>query len=729
MLKYRVLVIAFLLSHYSLSAQLPNGSTAPDFTVNDINGNGFSLYSAMAGGKSTCVEFFKTSCTFCWHFHNSGVLHDVQSNLGYTTAVVMLEADLNTNVECFYGPNNCNDYTFGNWVAGANYQQVNLEPGNGEQIPGEYNFAYYPTLYVISPDYRTWLIDARTYQNYYNWIIHSFSLDATSTVSNSDCGDNGKIILNVTGGYSLLKYKWSNGAKTKDITNIPGGTYSVTVTDANGYFKSFGPWVVNGPVKRTTIINQNVTHNKCYGEQQGKIAINLDYGTAPYSYNWSNFEKTNPLLNLTAGDYKVTITDANNCNIVQTYVITEPNPITATLVKKDETCDEQNGSISIQAKGGVQPYEYVLGTKRQTTDQFINLTGGTYDVSIIDKNLCEKKQSITLSATHSPTIKLNTRDRINCVKDTALLNTSNGSSKGSEFSYHWSTKNGIIIGKINSLEVQAVRGGTYYFKITNTVNHCESNDSVIVDDIRYFPKISALNDASLDCNHIVKTLIGNTSDTGVQYYWTKLDDPFLDTSRMIQVSEAGKYVFNVKDTFSQCISKDTVDIVAYSELLLAGHHIVNINSSTPSGSIDIDIQGGRSPYRFEWSHGATSQQVKDLKAGIYFVKVIDANDCENTFGPFEVGALTSTNSTEKTEPFKLLPNPASSEIEITNKTSVSGHYLAGIYSLEQKLIKEFIIHTTRKNKVDLTGIPNGIYLIRILKDGATVQIQKLIIHK
>lgn len=69
-------------------------------------------------------------------------------------------------------------------------------------------------------------------------------------------------------------------------------------------------------------------------EKQGKIAINLDYGTPPYSYNWSNFEKTNPLLNLTAGDYKVTITDANNCNIIQTYVITEPNPITATLLKK-----------------------------------------------------------------------------------------------------------------------------------------------------------------------------------------------------------------------------------------------------------------------------------------------------------------------------------------------------------------------------------------------------------
>jgi hypothetical protein len=440
-------------------------------------------------------------------------------------------------------------------------------------------------------------------------------------------------------------------------------------------------------------------------------------------------KKTNPLLNLTAGDYKVTITDANNCNIIQTYVITEPNPITATLLKKDETCDEQNGSISIQAKGGVQPYEYVLGTKRQTTDQFINLIGGTYDVSIIDKNLCEKKQSITLSATHSPTLKLNTRDRINCVKDTAHLDASNGSSKGSEFSYHWSTKNGIIIGKINSLEVQTVKGGTYYFKITNTVNHCESNDSVIVDDIRYFPNVNASGDGYLDCKHIVKTLIGNTSDTGVHYYWTKLDDPFLDTSRMIQVSEVGKYVFNVKDTFSQCISKDTVDIIEYKEVILVGHHIINNNSSTPSGSIDIEIQGGRPPYRFEWSHGATSQQVKELKAGIYFVKVIDANDCEITFGPFEVGALTSTNSIEKIEPFILIPNPASSEIEITNKTSVSGHYLVGIYSLEQKLIKEFTIHTTRKNKVDLTGIPNGIYLIRILKDGATVQIQKLIIHK
>ena len=164
-------------------------------------------------------------------------------------------------------------------------------------------------------------------------------------------------------------------------------------------------------------------------------------------------------------------------------------------------------------------------------------------------------------------------------------------------------------------------------------------------------------------------------------------------------------------------------------MLLAGHHIVNNNSSTPSGSIDIEIQGGRPPYRFEWSHGATSQQVKELKAGIYFVKVIDANDCEITFGPFEVGALTSTNSIEKIEPFILIPNPASSEIEITNKTSVSGNYAGYFYSIEQKLIKEIIINSTSRNKVDLTNIPNGIYIIRILKDGDPVQVQKLIINK
>jgi hypothetical protein len=40
-----------------LSAQLPDGSPAPDFAITDINGNGYSLYAAMSGGKSACIDF------------------------------------------------------------------------------------------------------------------------------------------------------------------------------------------------------------------------------------------------------------------------------------------------------------------------------------------------------------------------------------------------------------------------------------------------------------------------------------------------------------------------------------------------------------------------------------------------------------------------------------------------------------------------------------------------
>ncbi|MFN8332195.1 MAG: hypothetical protein U0T81_13440 [Saprospiraceae bacterium] len=75
---------------------------------------------------------------------------------------------------------------------------------------------------VISPDFRVWNIVNRSYQEYCDWIVQSFSLNAIATVTNSACGDNGSIIMDVT-GYNTKSYKWSSGETTKkDWSIFPG---------------------------------------------------------------------------------------------------------------------------------------------------------------------------------------------------------------------------------------------------------------------------------------------------------------------------------------------------------------------------------------------------------------------------------------------------------------------------------------------------------------------------
>ncbi len=611
---FNLILLIFVSNH--LAAQLPDGSPAPDFAITDINGNGYSLYAAMSGGKSACIDFFATWCGPCWSFHSSHVLRDVQTNLGYTTSVVMMEADFATNTPCFYGPSGCTGRgTQGNWVSGVNYPQADLGPGNGETVAYEYNVTYYPTLYVISPDFRTWEIGDRSYQNYYNWIINSFTLNATGSVTHSPCGDDGKVVLNVTGGFGSLKYKWSNGAVTKDLINIPGGTYSVTVTDLNGYFESYGPWTVNGPNKRVDIVSQSITHVKCFGESTGKIVIGVNYGTPGYTYNWSNGNNTNIISNVFAGNYSVTVTDASSCTVVKTYIITEPSLLTAKFLTYNETCDGQNGYIATSATGGVPPYSYDRGNGKQSNAVFSKLKQGTYTVTVTDKNNCSLSQTLYINGTHKPVVKPGVSTPLICGRDTIFFDASIGSSSGNEFIYTWTTRNGAIIGDFNSTAIKVAKPGTYNLKIENTVDHCENSDSVIVKDLRKYPDVLATGDGHVNCYEPDRILEGKTNALAIKYYWTKLNDTLNDTSKFIKVIHKGSYVFNVKDTINQCVSKDTVVVTenkVYPTVILNKSN--DINCKYDEVTIDASQSDQGPDFNVEWTRedGSIIAGLKDL---------------------------------------------------------------------------------------------------------------------
>ncbi|MBK9962336.1 MAG: T9SS type A sorting domain-containing protein [Saprospiraceae bacterium] len=560
-MKNIILLFVFSISFLNISfCQLANGSPAPDITVQDINGNTISLHASMAGGKSACLDIMATWCGPCWSFHNSGVLESVHANLSSLTNVYMLEGDFATNTNCLYGPSGCTGSgTWGNWVAGTPYQIANLTASNGGSVMNDYNINYFPTLYVISPDFRTWEIENRSYSEYYNWIVHSFTLDATGSVNHSTCGDNGKVNLNPTGGYGVLKFKWSNGATTEDLINIPGGVYSVTVTDQNGYFESYGPWTVDGPAKRVAITSQKQTNNICFGESKGDITIQVAYGTPSYTYSWSNGATSNLISGLPAGLYTVTVTDAANCTITKTYSISEPPLLTAIPVKGDESCDSKNGFIAITASGGTKPYSYDIGFGKRTTSVFNNLSGGTYNIKVTDSKNCLFTDQITVDATHKPVTEAGANTNIYCGRDTVFLDGF-GTDQGSDFTYTWTTRKGKILGDHNTLQIALDKPGVYVLKVKNLINGCENSDSVEVKDIRVYPDVKATGDGLVDCNTPDRTLSGTTLSTHTKYFWTKLNGGFKDTSKTILVSAGGDFVFNVQDTVNQCLSKDTVVI-------------------------------------------------------------------------------------------------------------------------------------------------------------------------
>ena len=159
----------------------------------------------------------------------------------------------------------------------------------------------------------------------------SFDFSASTTNDNS-CNDSndGQIDLSFTGGTAPYSFVWSNGATTEDLNNLAPGDYNVTVTDNNGCEGTY-----SASISEPSAINAstNATNVACSGGDNGAVQLSVSGGTAPYTYSWSTGATTQNINNLTAGNYSVTITDANNCVSTQSASVdqacllyTSPSP-------------------------------------------------------------------------------------------------------------------------------------------------------------------------------------------------------------------------------------------------------------------------------------------------------------------------------------------------------------------------------------------------------------------
>lgn len=200
-------------------------------------------------------------------------------------------------------------------------------------------------------------------------------------------GDStGAIMLTTMGSAGPAMYSWSTGDTTEDLSNLPGGTYTVTYTDSTGCGDSATFTVTEPMAFVTSDSTEDIT---CFGDMNGSISINVTGGSPGYSYNWSNGDSTNSIGSLDAGSYSVTVTDSLGCTTSESYTISEPTAMTASSVTVDESSPGANdGSIDLTNGGGVAAYTYVWSTGA-TTEDISNLAGGIYCVTITDMNNCQ----------------------------------------------------------------------------------------------------------------------------------------------------------------------------------------------------------------------------------------------------------------------------------------------------------------------------------------------------
>lgn len=147
-------------------------------------------------------------------------------------------------------------------------------------------------------------------------LVQKNSLQVSAQVAQPMCANdsNGSVSLTPTNGASPYTYEWSNGTTDSRITDVPEGTYTVTVRDASGCSVTL-TYTLTSPNSIT--IAANISNGACGADGSYKVNAVVSGGKPPYQYLWSNGQTTSMLSNLSAGTYQVQVTDANGCTAVK----------------------------------------------------------------------------------------------------------------------------------------------------------------------------------------------------------------------------------------------------------------------------------------------------------------------------------------------------------------------------------------------------------------------------
>ena len=457
-------------------------------------------------------------------------------------------------------------------------------------------------------------------------------LQTSATLTDVLCfgGSDGNIDLTVSGGVAGYSFLWSNAAVTEDITSLVAVDYSVTVTDANNCIAQ-STFTISEPSE--LVYSATTNDISCFGGNDGAIDLTLSGGTSGYTFEWSNGEISEDLNSLIAGTYTVTVTDANNCSVNDTYILTQPTAINISGTPANVSCfNGSNGSINITVTGGTAGYSYAWSNGAITED-ISSLIAGTYTVTVTDANSCTatnayvvtQPTALSLSGTASPV---------------ACFGGSNGSINltvtGGTINYTYLWSNAAVTEDLTSISA-----GTYTVTVTDA-NNCTGTRSFVVSqptaiNISGTPSsVSCFGGANGGVNI---TVTGGTPS--YTYLWS--NGAF---SEDISNVPAGSYTVTVTD-FNSCTATNGYVVTQPTALNLSGSATaVNCFGGT-NGSVNITVSGGTTNYSFLWSNGAVTEDLSSVATGTYTVTVTDANNCtiSNSYTVTQPTALTVSVST------------------------------------------------------------------------------------
>lgn len=279
-------------------------------------------------------------------------------------------------------------------------------------------------------------------------------------------GSNGSSTVSVNGSNGPFTYTWTAPAvsTTSIASSLTAGNYTCTVSDGT-CVASASLNIVQPSVISATSTQSNVL---CSNACNATATVSASGGIGAYTYSWTPSGGTaSSAINLCAGSYTCSITDANSCVQTKTVSISQPSPISAIVTQTNISCVNSSASAFLTTSGGVGPYTYSWSPTGGSAALASSLTAGNYTCTIIDGNLCNNTTTIAITTnTTAPSVTVAATNAI-CAGQSATLNASGANT------YTWNTS-----ASGSSVVITPSVTTSYTVTGTNSVNGCTNTASV-----------------------------------------------------------------------------------------------------------------------------------------------------------------------------------------------------------------------------------------------------------
>ncbi len=458
---------------------------------------------------------------------------------------------------------------------------------------------------------------------------------------NISCEGNsdGEISVNVRGGYipdGSYTYNWSTGDNDSIVTGLSAKSYSLVVEDdiscqTERSFNLTQPDILD---INYTISDYSGYNIRCYGGKSGNIELTPSGGdNTSYNYLWKTLseeatgisETSKDQTNITAGNYRVIVSDGNSCIDSSTIELIEPEQLTILDIEKQNvSCDGRiKGYAEVFTSGGAGENTY-LWSNGETTQRIENLNALFFTITVTDKNECQTLGSVQVEKTDSLNIELIPVEQysgevISCYGNNdgeILAYVSYGQQP---YTYMWNT------GDTDS-SITNLGQGRYDVTITDILQ-CQGTQTIYINQ----PSVINvdISTSNVSCFSYSDGLVSLNTYGGTGPYTFNWINNITNTIPNYSGLNAGNYNVTIYDA-NNC-SKDTLFTIEQPTALSLDYEIEKpFCPDMKDGSIYATASGGTPGYNYNWYNGSTSDYLNDLDENDYILTITDANQCELT---------------------------------------------------------------------------------------------------